>query len=616
MIKSRFTSSCGIRLKGHLGNRLDRMIERNVAAKDIDYITAAFGRNSENKLWQTEFWGKWMHSAVPFAAYSGNVELRKKVERGVERVLAAQEACGYIGNYRDKARCGEWDVWGMKYTMMGLMHWWDASGETRALDACRRLCDYVIGEIGPGGRRGIELWQTGNWTGYASSSILEPVVWLYRRTSEKKYLDFAEYIVRGMSEPESGPRLIDLALRGIHVADRNGYGNEPENGGEYVNRISRIKAYEMMSCYQGMLDYCEAIGHMDGDLFNAALLSAEDITAEEINLAGGSSCIERWFHGARKQHLPHARLQETCVTTTWMRLCQKFLRITDDPKWADRIERTFYNAYLAALKADDSEFTSYTPLTGNRWHGMQHCFQHEDCCNANGPRGFLCFLEEFFRAAGDGVTFNFYASANIDGVIPATGRKVSFEMYSLYPRGETVRIVCHADGEFPMRFRIPGWCCGAEVKVNGEAQSALVAGTYCTVRRKWEIGDIIELRLPMPVVAHILDHHVAFTSGPILLARDNRFCDGDLAEALFTDKRFGGGFDDGQLCPSFAPVRTSSDNMWMTFSAKLPLGAHYLNPEGALPTSVHFCDFASAGNAWSRDNSYRTWLPIERGHLD
>ena len=612
--------SCHVRLSGPLGARLDAMIERNVAAKDIDAITAPFFDKSETRrLWQTEFWGKWMHSAVPFAAYSGNAALRGKIERGIDRILATQEECGYIGNYPDALRCGEgWDVWGMKYTMLGLLHYCSEPSNPcagKALAACRRLCDYLIDELGPDGRRGRELWQTGNWAGCASSSVLEPVVWLHRRTGERKYLDFAETIVRGMVEPEAGPRLVDLALRGVHVADRDGYGNNPDDNGEYVCKDSRTKAYETMSCYQGLLEYCEAVGGRSADLFRAALFTAKDIAAEEINLAGGGACIERWFHGARKQGFPHARLQETCVTVTWMRLCQKLLRMTDDPTWADLIERAFYNAWLAALKPDGSEFASYTPLSGSRWHGMRQCFMHEDCCNANGPRGFLCFLQEFFRAEGDTATLNFYASAHAEGVLPVTGQRVAFDIYTLYPRVETVRIACLCGGEFTLRLRIPGWCAGARVQVNGETLPAPEPGAYCAVAREWHAGDVVELALPMPVVTHIADHYAAFTRGPVLLARDSRFADGDLSEPIYTDPRYGGGIADGEIRP-FAPVRVPSDAMWMAFGATLPIGQHYANPEGTNPPFISFCDFSSAGNEWARSNSYRSWLPIERGHAE
>ncbi len=84
----------------------------------------------------------------------------------------------------------------------------------------------------------------------------------------------------------------------------------------------------------------------------AALLTARDIAATEVNLAGGCASSEAWYHGADKQHVAYERVQETCVTTTWMRLCERLLAETDDPVWADYLERAFYNAYLGALKAD------------------------------------------------------------------------------------------------------------------------------------------------------------------------------------------------------------------------------------------------------------------------
>ena len=639
-----------VQLKGYLGERLDAMIENHVVAQDVDYITAPFMEKTETKgWWQTEFWGKWMHSAVPYLRYVGNGErvtgngevatgngvLRRKVERGIERMLASQEENGYIGNYPDALRCGDgWDVWGMKYTMMGLLHYYDwvtGNGEEgrgkEVLEACKRLCDYVIAEIGPNGRRGRELWQTGNWSGYASSSILEPVVWLYKRVAAKdgkdaaqKYLDFATYIVKGMAEPESGPRLIDLALKGVSVADRNGYGNTPEKHGGYVMKHNRWKSYEMMSCYQGLLEYCEIVklckcengqypmSAVD-DLVKAAVMTAEDIVKEEINLAGGCACSEAWFHGARKQHLPYVRLQETCVTTTWLRFCEKLLEVTGDPKWADQIERTFYNAYLAAMKADGSEFAGYTPLTGNRYHGQHHCYMHTDCCTANGPRGFLCFLKELFTTRGDVATFNFYASALVKGELSG-GRKVAFDMYSLYPRSNAARIVSHTEGigAVPLRLRIPAWSAKTVVKVNGKALDGVKAGSYFTIERDWKLGDIVEVSFDMPVVANVLDHNVAFTRGPVLLARDSRFADGDMTEPI---RR--GIVKDGAVMPTFAAVRVPSDDMWMAFSATLPVGSHHENPEASLPETVFFCDYASAGNDWRRDTHYRTWFPVEYG---
>lgn len=304
------------------------------------------------------------------------------------------------------------------------------------------------------------------------------------------------------------------------------------------------------------------------------------------------------------------------MTTTWMRFCETLLEETDDPKWADQIERTFYNAYLGAMKKDCSEFAGYTPLSGNRYHGQHHCFMHTDCCTANGPRGFLCFLRKFFVSDGKTATFNFYSSALVDG----------FDMYSIYPRGSSARILSHTKGKLALRLRIPSWSEKTVVQLNGKTLDGVKKGSYFTIDRDWKLGDVVMIYFSMPVVAHTLGdtevvpgafsgktakvetmpRHVAFTRGPILLARDNRLDRGDFTEPFRRSS-----VKNGNIMNGFTPVRTPSEDFWMTFSAILPIGIHSANPEGVLSSPAMFCDYASAGNEWRRDNYYRTWFPIE-----
>ena len=96
------------RLKGPLGEKLDRMIERHVLGTDPNYITAPFMEKTETKgWWQTEFWGKWMHSAIPYSHYAPSDRMYNAIETGIGRILESQEPSGYIGNYPDELRCGE-----------------------------------------------------------------------------------------------------------------------------------------------------------------------------------------------------------------------------------------------------------------------------------------------------------------------------------------------------------------------------------------------------------------------------------------------------------------------------------------------------------------------------
>ena len=97
----------------------------------------------------------------------------------------------------------------------------------------------------------------------------------------------------------------------------------------------------------------------------------------------------------------------------------------------------------------------------------------------------------------------------------------------------------------------------------------------------------------------------SFAGARRVWTRRLRFGDGDLSEP------FRSGIEGGQTMPSFAPVTSPSAAMWMAFSATLPIGPHYENPEGALPSAVSFCDYASAANEWTRLNYCRTWFPVE-----
>ncbi len=608
-----------VSLQGPVGDRLGLMLRSHVFAEDPVYLTECYGERTETGLWQTEFWGKYMHSAAPFWTMTGDAGLKARLDAGVENLLEKQLDDGYLGNYAPERRAGKgtWDVWGCKYTMLGLLHYHDAMKDAnpalakRALGACSRLCDWLIGAVGPGAK--VTIAETGNYAGQPSCSCLEPVMWLYRRTREARYLEFAHFIVREMTENPKGPRLLDFAAACAPVSERSAMPSKSLWQGVPTNRG---KAYEMMSCYQGLVEYAQETGRKD--LMDAAVATAWDIADQEINLAGSGASCEHWYHGARHQHEPFPSTQETCVTITWLRLCEKLLALTGEPRWADQMERTFHNAYLGSLSPDGRRFTSYTPLDGTRSEGQLHCRMHTNCCNANGPRGFLSFMRSILTARGDEVFVNQYVSSRASVEVPALKEKVLLETHTLYPKTGSVDIRYRGarPAKFRLSLRVPRWAmAGAAVKVNGREirferrQSGAYVTRYVTVAREWRPGDAVSLELPLTVEAHRLGDSVAFTRGPVLLSRDSRFGDGELAEAV----RAG---DFGKMAEGFRLERSPcGDEMAITVAAPLPVGLNGQNPDQRNPATVRFCDYASAGNRWRADNAYRSWLPVARNFL-
>ena len=134
---------------------------------------------------RSEFWGKWITSAELACRWEAGSGVREKVEQAVTGLQAAQGPDGYIGAYTPENRLWNWDVWGRKYTMLGLLGWNEISGDASALVSARRLADHLLSETGPG-RPDVDLFRHDMWSGMASSSVIEPMTLLYpadRRSS-------------------------------------------------------------------------------------------------------------------------------------------------------------------------------------------------------------------------------------------------------------------------------------------------------------------------------------------------------------------------------------------------------------------------------------------------
>ncbi|MFR4025955.1 MAG: hypothetical protein ACLTZY_09950 [Alistipes indistinctus] len=61
--------------------------------------------------------------------------------------------------------------------------------------------------------------RAGYYRGMPPSSVLVPMVMLYNRTMDSRYLDFAKYIVSEWETPD-GPQLVSKALADVPVAER------------------------------------------------------------------------------------------------------------------------------------------------------------------------------------------------------------------------------------------------------------------------------------------------------------------------------------------------------------------------------------------------------------
>ena len=502
-----------LRIKGYVGQKTDDILKKQLIAQDWDYLVEPFRHHEETHLWQMEFWGKWILGAVAAWEYYHDPVLMDHMSKSVAALIETQLPNGYIGNYSPEAQLEQWDIWGRKYVMLGLLRYHDITHDRKALKAARREADYLLSQVGPGK---VNIIKTGNYHGMASSSVLEPIMMLYNKTHEKKYLRFAKYIVAQWETPE-GPQLISKALAGIHVADRFPHPKSwfsPENG---------QKAYEMMSCYNGLLELYKVTG--EKDYLKAVQMTVDDIMKEEINVAGSGSAFECWYHGRDKQTIPTYHMMETCVLVTWMKLNYDLLRVTGDPAYANNIETSWYNALLASTKYDGSEIQMYSPLIGHRGNTARQCGMDINCCSANGPRGYMLIPRYAVITSQSGEVFiNLYAPMTAEVPLPDKS-SLKLIQETDYPEGQTIllKVMPEKPEKLTLALRIPSWSTITNIRINGEDIPDIHPGDYKKITRTWNKGDRIEIILDMRARILTHDRHVAVLRGPVVLARYSEF---------------------------------------------------------------------------------------------
>jgi DUF1680 family protein len=575
-------------IEGHIGKKLDASYTNRILAQDVDKLISPFRNRTETRCWQSEFWGKWFTSAVLAYKYRPEPALKKILDNAVTGLIATQTADGYIGNYAPDKILDQWDIWGRKYCMLGLLDYYDLTGDKKVLQSARRLADNLIRDLSS--KDGIIVTK-GNHRGMAASSVLEPVCYLYERTGDKKYLSFAEDIVRQWETPE-GPQLISKAS--VNVSERF---PKPKN---WFGWEQGQKAYEMMSCYEGLLELYRITGKEEYK--KAVELTWQNIRDREINLAGSGSAVECWFGGKDRQMNAIYHYQETCVTATWLKLSHQLLKLTGEARYADAAEQTFYNALLGSMSADGAHWAKYTPLSGQRLPGSEQCGMGLNCCEASGPRGLFNFPQHIVMKEKPGIRINYFVGGTYRIRSPK-GQDMKIIQHTDYPASGRIVLETElaAQEEMTIDIRIPAWSRSSVIKVNGVKTDSMPAGSYASLRRNWKKGDTIVVELDMRgriERSATEPQYIAIMRGPLLLSRDTRLGGPDIS-AMLTPVE-----EKGSI--RLEPVSSRNNDIWLEYTARfMPESYTETAPQ---PLVITFCDYSSAGNG-AEPSMFKVWLP-------
>ena len=328
------------RLLGRAGMRADAVIRARAYSdwargKMYDECEHAFasGYDDREHGWQNEYWGKTMLCIAGAISYTGDGELKEWALKKTHAFLSRfQRPNGYICTYSDENYMKSFSFWGRKYTLWALIELHRATGDAVCLDAAVKLMDHMLTQLAS---HNTAIWQTGIWHGVSSMSILKPVLLLYEDTHDQRYLDFATAIVRAMEDPSlKEGALLANAKRKEKILD---WFPEPAYW---------AKAYEIMSCLEGAAYYHRVTG--DKRVLDEVLAFYGHLEREELNALRSAGFFDHFLNARGR----HNAMTELCDVTHWIRLNMELFQITDDPKYADRMEEAFLNAFLAGVSRD------------------------------------------------------------------------------------------------------------------------------------------------------------------------------------------------------------------------------------------------------------------------
>lgn len=433
----------------------------------------------------------WLKGFAACGYVLGDERMMAETKRWIDGAIASQRDDGWFGPRANLTRVGgKPDLWPNMVMLNCLQSYYEYTGDKRVLDLMTRYFrwQHALPEA--------DLL-TPDWQKRRAGDNILSVYWLYNRTGEKWLLDLAAKLHRH-TDPWV-ERLVNL-----HNVDVSQAYDEPA-----VFYVLSKNPRDLKASYRRHAEVREQFGQVPGGMFG-----------------GDENC--RPGFGDPRQAI------ETCGIVEEMHSNETMLAITGDPAWADQCEYVAFNALPAALTADMkalryltspnmivSDAKNKAPGLQNGGNMLEMNPHTHRCCQHNFGHGWPYFAEHLWMATADnGLAAVMYAACEVKAKV-GEGREVTIRTTTRYPFEEQVEFTVSLGEatEFPLFLRVPKWCDGAAVSVNGKKLDVEAnGGRYVRVLRKWAEGDRVAIALPMRIAVNTWEknkHSVSVDRGPL-----------------------------------------------------------------------------------------------------
>lgn len=447
------------------------------------------GEQKGKDWWPYEQVGYYIDGLIRCAYLLKDEQLLAKAQKQLQYVLTNQQSNGLLGPTH---LAGRWHNWPYAGFFRAYMAEYAATGDKNIVEKLER--HYLS-------------FKPENFSDELELANLEEICWLYGITGDKKLIDMAQQGYELFTDN------VNNRTRDKRTLNLNSDENPDYHGVVY---LELVKIPAILYMYTGDKKYLATAkkGLKTLEKYHQ-LISGVPSTTEETKgvspLAG----------------------HETCNVSVYPWTMGYMLKITGEASWADKLERSVFNAGIGSVEKD---FTSHqyfscpnqviATLTSNHLGfnpaRMAYLPGHDvECCSGNVNRMMPIYVGQMWLSAPkNGLTAALYGPANVKAYVGKDRKEVLVTENTNYPFSELIefKIQTKEPVDFPFYVRIPGWCDNAKIKVNGKLwPGEVLRGTFVKIERTFRQADKIELALPMQVkVSNWMENGAGVERGPLV----------------------------------------------------------------------------------------------------
>ncbi len=524
------------------------------------------GYNADNKdSWyaEPEFAGKYMY----FCSILGGKFL-DQAKPVVEKCIKAQREDGYLGCLPEGQELVNFSIWNQSFTILGLVEYYNATKDERALKCAMKCFDYVEDSL-----RKTNLITDSINGGSQHISILLPLANLYKASLDDKVLEFADYVI--IKAEEEGFDLINF---------------------KNIFQQPSQKGIEMLVVYIGLAELANIINEDNQDYFSYSPSEIKDAIKrywEQINLtqirnSGGGTTGEWWRLGANEPAnlSTDMAVNENCVSVGWCELTGLLFEGETNAKYLDAIEKTYFNAILGSLSTDGSDFAYYQGNYGKKEFATSGGMYK--CCRTRGFNIIAELPNMMYKYDNDEITPIIYSENTYD-----LEEKLSITCQTDYPQSGKLKYVIKNDtGKTKvLKLRIPSWCKYFKCNKDYELKDSFVNVKVSSGETVIEFNLTMEVKVGEYTIDGIKHHD--FNYGPLLLVHDRS--NGVMLKDVIYNSNNG--------IPSM--VENDKWNKWDSNNE----GSWYLVQFTS--GNLNLVDYASAGRADPKNHLFKTYIKGE-----